>query len=195
MPSNTLITAFQAFRNDCIWLQTVYNMFASLYQSGDAAQSEIMVVAAPAFFADLNLVLLDYFVLLVCRITDPAVTGKSSNLTVSGINEFLRSEALLTPEIEAATKRMESYRSLLADARNKLVAHADLQTIKNELPLGAHTDEDRDGFFTNLYFYVDEVGRAVGEGPLDFRCTAAVGDTLDLVRCLKAGVISASGHH
>jgi hypothetical protein len=33
--------------------------------------------------------------------------------------------------------------------------------------------------------YCDEVGRAVGEGPLDFRWSAGTGDAIDLLRVLR----------
>jgi hypothetical protein len=191
MPTQRLADAYLAFRNDCIWLQTIYNTFSALYQSGDIKTSEIMKATAPAFFSDLNHVLLDYFVLQVCRVTDSATSGRGSNpfsnLTVGGVNDLLKEESLFNPAIEAATKGLEPFRGLLKDARNKLVAHADLNTVLSGKVQGEHTDADREAFFSHLYRYVDEVGIALGLGPLDFRVTSSAGDSLDLIRCLKAG--------
>jgi len=187
MRSKKLVDAFLAFRNDCIWLQTIYNTFSDLYQSESHDVTELMDATAPAFFSDLNIILADYFVLQVCRVTDPPATCGHLNLTAFGINDLLQKHRALTPEITSAAEGLLPFRERLIDARNKLGAHADLQAILAGQPLGSHTDVEREAFFSSLYLYVDEVGITLGVGPLDFRSTAAAGDALDLIRCLRAG--------
>ena len=78
-----------------------------------------------------------------------------------------------------------AYRALVKDARNRLVSHADLESVIRGLPIGAHAQERVDAFFEDLQEYCDEVGREIGVGPLDFRTQAGKGDVVDLVRVLR----------
>ena len=82
------------------------------------------------------------------------------NLTVEHINEMLATEHRLTPAILAASQELRNYRTLIIEARNRIISHADKQTALDNLPLGEHSRTDVVKFFENLYRYVDEVGCA-----------------------------------
>jgi hypothetical protein len=175
---------FEAFRNECIWLRNCYNTYATLYESGERTEAALRTAAAH-FFNDLNMILIDYVLLQVCRITDPAQTRGRDNLTVEQVNSRLQIAGLLTDAIARRSKGLIAYRELVKDARNKLVSHADLESVIRDLPLGAHAQERVDAFFEDMQEYCDEVGRAIGAGPLDFRTQPGRGDVLDLIRVLR----------
>ena len=183
MATPDLEKAFLAFREQCIWLQTCYDMYAALFESGENTTS-VLVEAAPLFFHDLNHILVEYCRLQVCRLTDPPKSRGKDNLTVKHINALLQAEGLLSAELSAAADGLARYRSLINDSRNWIISHADKRTLLDGLPIGAHTEADVSAFFEDLYRYVDSVGMAIGVGPLDFRTTSGAGDTLDLVRKL-----------
>jgi hypothetical protein len=177
---------FVAFREQCIWLQDCYNAYAALYDTGDDTK-QLLHAAASLFFRDLNLILIEYVLLQVCKITDPPVTLGHPNLTIDHVNDELRKANLMTPEIEQYAAGMKSYCRQIKDARNKLISHLDRDTILNQLELGAHAQQDVETFFNNLHGYTDAVGVAVGEGPLDYRVNAGPGDVLDLLKVLRQG--------
>jgi len=104
---------------------------------------------------------------------------------VKHINDLLKEQDKLTPEISTASDRLAHYRSLIQDSRNWLISHADKRAVLAGLPIGTHSKSEVEEFFENLYRYVDAVGHAVGVGPLDFRTTAGTGDVIDLLRQLK----------
>jgi hypothetical protein len=187
MSTSHLKDTFLVFREQCIWLQTSFNTYAALYESGESTH-RVMSATAPLFFHDLNLILVEYCLLQVCRLTDPPRTSGHENLTVKHINELLMAKGKLTPEISAASDALTHYRSLIQDSRNWIISHADKHTLLAGLPIGQHAREEVATFFENLYRYVDAVGHAVGVGPLDFRTTSGSGDVLDLLRSLKAGL-------
>ncbi len=195
MTTTSLEETFLAFRTQCIWLQTCFNTYAALYESGEETNesgeetSRVMSAAAPLFFHDLNVILVEYCLLQVCRLTDPPQSSGRDNLTVKHINALLTAENKFTPEISSAAEGLAHYRSLIRDSRNWIISHVDKRTLIEGLPIGAHSQAEVSAFFDNLYRYVDEVGRVVGVGPLDFRCTSGPGDVLDLLRHLKAGLI------
>src|SRR5207244_10164704 len=100
MKTTKLQEAFLAFREQCIWLQTCFNIYTALYESGGHS-SRVMSATAPLFFHDLNHILVEYWLLQVCRLTDPPRTSSRDNLTVKHINDLLAAEDKLTPEISA----------------------------------------------------------------------------------------------
>lgn len=183
MATPDLEKTFLTFREQCIWLQTCYNTHAALFESGEKT-TRILSSAAHLFFRDLNLILVEYCLLQVCRLTDPPQSLGKDNLTVKHINLLLQAEGLLTSDISTAADGLAHYRSLINDSRNWIISHADKRTLINDLPIGQHTEADVSAFFENLYRYVDSVGIAIGVGPLDFRTTSGAGDALDLVRKL-----------
>lgn len=149
-----------------------------------------MAATAPHFFRDLNSILIEYCILQICRLTDPARSCGSENLTVNRINEMLKDENKLTLRISEASNGIASYRDLIVDSRKKIISHADKNVVLSGATLGEHQQEDVTLFFQNLYRYVDEVGNTIRVGPLDFRSTYGSGDVLDLIRYLKAGLTS-----
>lgn len=183
MATHDLEETFLAFREQCIWLQTCFNIYTALFEA-DEKTTTVLASTAPLFFHDLNLILVEYCLLQVCRLTDPPKSSKKDNLTVRHINFLLQNEGLLTSEISGATNGLAHYRSLIIDSRNWIISHADKRTLLNDLPIGEHTKADASAFFESLYQYVDSVGTAIGVGPLDFRTTSGSGDALDLIRQL-----------
>lgn len=193
MNTNNLQETFLAFREQCIWLQTCFDTYQALYESGEDTE-KLMEATAPYFFHDLNLILIEYCLLQICKLTDPARSFGRENLTVKHINKLLEKENKLTSEISQAADGIASYRDLIEDSRNKIISHADKDAMLTGGTLGEHQREDVNHFFECLYSYVDEVGNAIGVGPLDFRSTYGSGDVLDLLRHLKTGLTSgASG--
>jgi hypothetical protein len=148
--------------------------------------------SASEFFLELNYILLDNYILQVCKLTDKAVTRVGGaarlNLTVAHLNELLSAESLLTPDMEIAAEGLQRYRALVEPARNRTISHADKETAMTYTTLGAHTEAEALEFFDHLYTYIDAVGVAVGEGSLDFSTTSGPGDVADLFKALNGGV-------
>ena len=187
MPSSHIVESFLALRQECIWVRSCFNTFCTLFESGNETLT-VLEQAAPAFFRDINLILLEHFTLQVCRITDPASSSGRENLTVKNLNLALEKEGLLSPEIDETSERIHKYRSLVVDARNKIVSHADKTKILSRTESDPHAKSDVEDFFAALYSYVDLVGGALGVGPLDFTYTGSEGDAEALVACLERGL-------
>jgi hypothetical protein len=161
-----------------------YNMYRHLFEA-DEEVSDILRRTAAQFFHDLNRILIEQIYLHISRITDPAKDRKRENLSVANINDMLDRAGLLTEEIKRLSEQMIHYRHIISEARNKLLAHLDKETVANDLEIGGHAPEEVTAFFEALYKYCDEVGWVTGQGPLDFRTAAGAGDVLDLIKALK----------
>ena len=162
-------------------------MYYALYESSDRTK-KILTDSASEFFRELNIILTEYFLLQVCKITDPDETAGHKNLTVEGLNLELCERDLMTQEISDYSAGLLRYRGLVQGARNKLISHLDRETVLNDRSIGGHTEEELNGFLSNLEGYCYAVGDVVGVEPLDFKTTAGPGDALDLIKALKRGV-------
>lgn len=180
----SLPKSFEAFRAECMWLRQCYNTHAALFESSEATK-QLLHNCSAIFFSDLNRMLIEYIFLQSSKITDPAKTGKRTNLTVSYINNELEKLGYLSPKIRFHADGIMRYREFVIGARNRLISHLDTETAMQDEPVGAHTTDDVTEFFEHLQEYCDAVGRAVGVGPLDFRYSPGQGDVQDLISLLK----------
>ena len=193
MASSHTVESFLALRQECVWIQSCFNTFYTLFESGAEALT-VLDQSAPAFFRDINLILQEHFMLQVCRVTDPASSNGRENLTIKNLNLALESEGLLSPEIARHSERIHAYRAFVVDGRNQIISHADKAKILSRTESESHAKSDVEDFFDALYCYVDLVGEAVGVGPLDFKYTDSEGDAEALISCLKRGLtIPSSG--
>jgi len=176
---------FNAFRVESVWLRSIYDTTYALFSTGSNT-TDLLQRCAAQFFADLNHILVEYWVLVVARITDPAKTMRRENVTAKLILENLDQLGLLTTEIQYEADGLHRYRAILNDARNRVVSHADKETFLNPVLLGEHAPHEITEFLEHLQKFNDLVGEALGEGPLDFRSTSGPGDVFDLLRVLKS---------
>jgi hypothetical protein len=184
MANADLQKIFLALRDHCIWVHDCFYTYESLYESNNKETDAALHVAASRFFRDLNFILIEYVMLQICKITDPAQTGRYKNLTINHLNEELRGAGVMIPEIEQLSTDIMQYRNSIIDARNRLISHLDRDTVLKELGIGAHPREKVDEFFKNLQAYTNAAGIAVGVGPLDYG-GGGPGDVLDLIKILR----------
>ena len=176
---------FRNLRQEFIWLRTCFNTYDALFESGPETEN-LLRRTAPLFFQELNVVLIEYAILQASRITEGPSFGKRKNLSVAHMNELLAACHLLTEEIEDASNRVRAYGDLIAEARNRVISHADKETIASQFPTSTHMRSDVDRFLADIQEYSDMVGVTVGEGPLDFSATSGPGDVYDLLRLLRS---------
>ena len=184
MPQDALQDEFIKLRGQAIWLRQTINTFNDLFDS-DPKTKRLLRETACQFFDDLNTMMHEYIILLVCRLTGPAESFGKANLSTQRFTNLMRDRSCLTPDIERLDAALREYGELLKPARNKIIAHSDLEVQVNSTELGAHSEKVMVQFLEDLQEYFDAVGNAVGVGPLDFRYTPGRGDVIDLVRKLK----------
>lgn len=191
-PRHELRAAFAVFRQQCIWLRRCFNTSDSLFHKEEPRR--VLQKAAPHVFYDLFIVMIHYGLLQAAKVTDPARSWSKAakayveSLTVCNLNEHLQAEGLMNQAIEDAAAGVMRYRPFIVEARNKVIAHIDKAAAIADQPIGAHPLEERVAFLDHLQNYNDEVGRAVGEGPLDFRVQAGAGDAIALLQCLRVSL-------
>ena len=190
MTQDALQDEFIKLRDEAIWLRQIVNTFNCLFDSGPETE-RILKESACLFFGDLNTMMREYTILLVCRLTGPAQSFGKANLSTQRFTMLMRDRECLTSEIECLDARLREYGELLKPARDKIIAHSDLEVHVNSTALGAHGEEVVVEFLEDLQEYFDAVGNVIDVGPLDFRYTPGTGDVIDLVRKLKKALDAA----
>ena len=184
MTQDALQNEFVKLRDEAIWLRQTVNTFNYLFDSGPETE-RILKESARRFFGDLNSMMHEYTILVICRLTGPARSSGKDNLSTQRFTKLMRDARCLTPEIERLDARLREYGELLKPARDKIIAHSDLEVHANATVLGDHEEGQLVQFLEDLQAYFDAVGDAVGAEPLDFRHMPGAGDVIDLVRKLN----------
>lgn len=137
------------------------------------------------FFHDYSIISQEYSVILVGRLTEQSGKGEKKNLSVVYIAEELARLSLSSPAINELHKSLVRYRGRIERSRHKLVAHRDLDTIRNPTEPGNWPLEEVRQFLSNLNQFCDEVALQIGLSPSDFLNISSKGDAADLVRVLR----------
>ena len=190
MTKEELQREFETLRNQAIYLIQTFNTYNDLFEAGDEIE-RILRKSAGMFFGDINMMMIEYLTLLVCRLTDPPKTRRKLNLTIPRMNKLLRENHFFNKEIRVLSNDIMGYRKNLDLARNQIVAHMDRDTYNQDLALGGHSKEEMSKFFENdLLQYFEKVAKAIGVTPLGSLITRDSGDALDLLKTLRRGLIA-----
>ena len=189
--SIALKESFLALRERFIWIAKCWATYRAFYESGSKTD-DVMRRSAPWFFHDFNLIIIDYLILEICKVTDRSVTMGRENLTVENLWDQLNAVGMIqngASEIRSSYECVKNYKDFIKDARNRLVAHFDKETVLKGEGLGGHDADEVYVFFDNLEIFSDCVGRLVGAGPQSFKWgSPGPGDALDLLKVLKRGL-------
>lgn len=184
-----LESAFVTLREQAIVLRQTFNTFDSLF-STDPKIENVLRKSAAWFFDDLNSIMIEYLISLICRLTDPPETAGNTNLSVPWMTEVIceLTDQDIKLKIIELDEYLRNYGQLLRPIRNKSVSHIDRETYVEERVLGGHSEKETRVFFDSLQKYFDTVGSAIGAGPLDFSSSSCKGDLHDLMKVLRNGL-------
>lgn len=132
--SPQLAEVHEELRQDVIWLYFKWGIYLQLY--ADQENVKLLNNTAPTYFSICQVMMQDDTLLAIGRLTDPAQTGRNTNLSlqqlVDTIDEVaypgLRSKVM--DVLAAAKPKFEVAR----DHRNRRIAHIDLETRLNKHP-------------------------------------------------------------
>lgn len=181
-----LIGDFYMFREHCIIIRRDYNTYNDLFFSG---VDELLMKTAPTFFNDIAEIMCRDWLLQVCKIMDPPIKKikgiEYETISVELLNTQLRKENLLPEQIKKLSSQILAYGDLIKPARNERIAHFGRNSAVSGIVLGEHEEESLRDFLAHLQQYCDEVGRAIGVGPLDFSASGCRGDVRDLIMIFR----------
>lgn len=118
----------EVFRFEATW-----RIYRQLFGT-NAERVDLLQELVPNFTDFVQLALLDSVILGICRICDPATTGKSDNLTLECLVQRLTPspDATQAACLDAQLKKIEAATDVLRQHRNKRLAHSDLLRARNK---------------------------------------------------------------
>jgi hypothetical protein len=186
MIKSKMVGDFELLREHCIKLRQSYNTYTQLYNEDNRA---LLRDVAATFFSDIAEIMNRDWILQVCKLMDPALTKRKrsvlENITIKLIDGQLEGCRSSNQEIRDLSRDLLEFGEKLKPARNKRIAHYDREHQINNITLGITTEEELFSFLHNIQKYCDEVGIAIGVGPLDFSGSGCKGDVLDLLKYLE----------
>jgi hypothetical protein len=178
----------EAMANFCVHLRSVWRHYEILFEEGDLRRTLLHRIA-PVFFGDLNQLLIEQLVLQICRLTDPPVTMRRTNLTI----DYVMREADFSgaPEdlarVTALRDSIHQFRSKIIPARNRLIGHLDRDAVMTGQPLGPASESEWTQFWDDLEQFLQVVyTRYVdSSGVFMLNDVGMISDADSLVKALK----------
>lgn len=173
----------------CVLMRSIYLHGKILFETSTAKEKDLMERTSKVFFGDLNRVLIEYIILQVCKITDPAKgVRKSDNLTIAFLLQHLdlSGEPSTSRRVAKLREKLVAFREKLLPARNKLIAHSDRGAIKAGFALGAASKDEWNEFWSNLQDMICILHhKVVGGTPFYLNGVAGLSDAAGLLKALK----------
>lgn len=149
----------------CNWAYECWLTHKRLFDEND--HTEKTIGKAKYFTTWLSTVTQEYVLLQICKLHDPAIQRNSLNITIDYISRFgdWGSDA---EKIQKIVFRLTTLFEKIKSARNKVLAHNDLEALMNSAALGEFPKGLDDEYFSALQELVNEVNEKWFDGPYPF---------------------------
>jgi len=108
----------------------------------------LMQETAHHFFLDLNRIVIEYFLLQMAKLTDPASSntreGRAENFTIANLLENIEWPKDVLVELTRLSQAVCQFRKHIKPARNQILAHYDKKTIMSGAIRGAFPEGEDD---------------------------------------------------
>ena len=150
------------FAKICWQLKIEHDLFCSLFDRG-RSQADLLQRTAPFLFGDVYAIMRNQLFLGFCRITDPAGSGKRTNLTTNFIVEQLPWSPEVRAKLAEVNGRLMKFRKFVEPARSRRIAHMDLRGQMEKETLGAFPAGADKLFFRDLAEFLNTLQETTGE--------------------------------
>jgi len=166
-----------------------FDLYRSVFED-DPKSTELCANYAPLFFGDFNHLIIRALVLHVCKLTDRAHSFRQSNLTTNYILEKLSWPADVKERLSYFNDLLMAFRNKIDPARNKRIAHTDLDSQINRLEAMGTFDKGEDTkFFLDLQSFLDVAYRHVHEEPAPPIAAGGSTDTYKVIRAIEKAIL------
>ena len=180
-----LVADFERLRETCIELRVLSNEFKRLFSVADKPTLD---ATGPVVFQRIHYCMIEVWWLRVGRLMDPAKSSGRENLSIRNICDRLQRQFGTDPKIDRVDQAILAIWDKMKNARNKQVAHSDLEASRGDTWLGTLSEGDEDDIENSMQELCDLIGNKLGAGPLDYRASGCKGDASDLLGFLEFGL-------
>jgi len=167
----------------CDWVYGTWVTHKTLFDENKTPKDNIG--KAVAFTSRLSMITQEYSLQQIAKLHDPAIQGNSLNLTIEYMVRFGEWGAR-KDEIERIHARLLNLWKCLKQARNKALAHNDLETLMADTVHGSFPEGADNSYFDALQDLVNEVHEKWVGGPYPFNDLAKA-DAQEFLALLERG--------
>ena len=109
----------------------------------------------------------EYVFLQICKLHDPAIQNNSLNISIDYIFRF-GEWGTDAERIKSIVSRLTNLFEKIKNARNKIIAHNDLEALMDTTEVGIFPKGLDDEYFVALQELVNVVNRKLGDGLFPF---------------------------
>ena len=149
----------------CNWVYETWVTHKFLFDENKTPEKN--VGKSPSFTSRLSIITQEYCLQQIAKLHDPAIQGNSLNLTVDYIIRF-GEWGEQADEIGKIHDKLLGLWERLKPARNKALAHNDLETLMADAALGSFPEGADEEYFAALQTLVNEVHEKWVDGPYPF---------------------------
>lgn len=149
----------------CNWAYEAWTIRRTLFD--DNPNREAQFKECPDFFYKLGIITQEYALQQISKLHDPAIQRDSKNLSIDYMIRF-GDWGEKESEIKRLASSLDEFRKSIKPARDKLLAHNDLESIVRGEPLGGFEEGKDIEYFKTLQIFVDEVHDKWIGGPYPF---------------------------
>ncbi len=153
------------FCNLCNWAYESWVTHKLLFDENKTQENNIGKSAA--FTCRLSIITQEYSLQQIAKLHDPAIQGNSSNLTVDYMVRF-GEWGERRDDVKRIHDKLLGLWERLKLARNKALAHNDLETLMADAVLGSFAEGADEEYFAALQALVNEVHEKWVGGPYPF---------------------------
>jgi AbiU2 len=176
------------FANQCVFMRSIYLHGKLLFEQSSAKDKSRMTRSAPVFFGDLNRMFVEYLILQVCKITDPARDfRKNDNHTIAFLLQHydFSSDPARQQRLAVLDARLQAFRQKLLPARNKVISHSDRAAIMAGHALGGVLEAGWANFWLELQELVGIMHEMIVGSPFQINGVGMLTDADGLLKALK----------
>ena len=177
----------EKFCGQVFWLRQVHHIYQELFENEESIA--LMERTARSFFHDLNKILLCYVLLEFSKITDPAESRGKENFSVENLVERIDWPEDIREKLSLLNEKTESFGGYIREARNKLFAHTDMETVLTGRKIGEFPEGEDEVFLNTLHEICNITHEACFGSIVGDMFLAHEGDVIDLKRALENAVV------
>lgn len=176
------------FLDYVIKLKTIHYTFKELFKDDEV--KKMMEQIAKPFFLEINRILINYLLLEMAKITDPATSTnkKLENFTVENILESIEWPKSVADELKQLNINVVEFRKYIEKARNKILAHFDKNTFLSETTLGTFPLGEDNKFIKTLEKMTNIIHQACCGERYGEIVVTGTGDVHDFIKSLKYSI-------
>lgn len=169
------------FCEECNWAYESWVTHKTLFDKNKTPESNI---GKSAYFTNrLSIITQEYSLQQIAKLHDPAIQGSSRNLTIDYIVQF-GDWAEDAQEIERIKCKLHDFWIRIKAARNKALAHNDLESMMSNVTHGVFESGMDDEYFSTLQLLANKVHTKWVDGIFPFN-DLAISDAREFLALLE----------